>query len=79
MGWYLAGLLVAAMICGAIGGTISDARGHSVKLGFWAGFVLGPFGFLLLLLTARSPEVEGRYQAKVRAVIRRIEREAKDA
>jgi len=77
MGWYLAGLFVAAMICGAIGGMIAEGRGHAQKLGFWTGFLLGPFGFLLLLLTARSPEAEGRYQAKVRAVIRRIEAERK--
>lgn len=58
-------VLVIWVICGLIAGYIYRNKGRSELVGCIGGFILGPFGILLALVSARSDAGIARQNRKV--------------
>jgi hypothetical protein len=58
--WLIIGLVVTAVLQGAIAAAIADKRGGEGVLGFFAGLMLGPFGIIWAFYMGNELERERR-------------------
>ncbi len=54
LGPYIAAVLFVCFILGAIGTWVANQCGRGNREGFWLGFILGPFGLILVAMLPRD-------------------------